>query len=116
MALGVAGQATSVESHAVPGEALLEGHGCVVVLLRVVAGIFLQDGKDAGRGFMPGLPRGDSADRDAHTVAVNRGALARKIHVDEDRPSGRDRWGPDPFTRLQSFGETRELGGRADLG
>src|ERR1700740_3642789 len=36
MALGIAGQTSGVESHAIPGEALLEGHGRVVVLLRSV--------------------------------------------------------------------------------
>jgi hypothetical protein len=57
MALGVAGQATGVESHAIPGEALLEGHGRVVVLLRMVARVLLQDGEDPGWGLMSGLTR-----------------------------------------------------------
>src|SRR5580704_1969683 len=57
VALRIAGQATSVESHPIPGEALLEGHGRVVVLLRSVTGVLLQDGEDPGWGFMPGLTR-----------------------------------------------------------
>src|SRR5580658_6391055 len=74
VALWIAGQATSVEGHTIPGEALLEGHGRVVVLLRSVAGVLLEDGEDAGWGFMSGLTRGDGADCDAHSVAVDRGA------------------------------------------
>src|ERR1700734_955995 len=57
VALGIAGQPTSVESHAIPGEALLVGHGRVVVLLRMMAGVLLQDSEDPGWGFMSGLTR-----------------------------------------------------------
>src|ERR1700691_4599070 len=111
VALGIAGQATGVESHPIPGEALLEGHGRVVVLLRSMTGVLLQDGEDPGWGFMPGLTRGDGADGDADAVAVDSGALAGEIDVDKDGPGGRDGRGPDPFAGLQSVGDARELGG-----
>ena len=111
MALEIAGQATSMESHTIPGETLLEGHGRVVVLLRSVAGVLLQDGEDAGWGFMSGLTRGDGADCDAHSVAVDRGALAaREIDVDKDGAGGRDGGGPNPFAGLQTVGDAGELG------
>src|SRR3984885_5865679 len=116
VALGIAGQATSVESYPIPGEALLEGHGRVVVLLRSVTGVLLQDGEDPGWGFMPGLTRGDGADGDAASVAVDSGTLAREIDVDKDWSGGRDGRGPDPFAGLQSVRDAGELGGGGDLG
>jgi hypothetical protein len=110
VALGIAGQAAGVESHPIPGKALLEGHGRVVVLLGMVAGVLLQDGEDPGWGFMSGLTRRDGADCDAHSVAVDSGALAREIDIDKDWTGGRDVCGPDPLAGLQSVGDAGELG------
>ena len=89
MRVRIARQLARMQRHARPGEPVHVRHRRVVVFIRVVVLVLLQDREHARRRRMPRLAGGAGRHGDADAVAINIDALVRDRHDDRHRPLGR---------------------------
>ena len=97
----VARQPARMQCDARPGESLHVGHGRIVVEIRVMILVLLQDREDAGRRFVALLSGRDRGRADDHAVPVHVGELLRQRHDQHDRALRRKFGVPGVFARLQ---------------
>ena len=112
MAFGIARQSARMQRDAVPRQTLLIGHRRIVIFVRAVVRVLLQDCEHAGRRLVTGLAGGDRRDADPNAIAIDRLQLAGKVDINQHLSGGRDPRCPDPLPRFEPIGHTHELGGR----
>src|ERR671911_281466 len=84
-------QEAAVERDPRPGEALHVGHVGVVIKVRPVLGILLENTEYTGRGLAPFPPTRDRRPQDRALSVVNRDSLVAQRDDRHDRLAGRAR-------------------------
>ena len=95
----IARKSAAVQRDAVPGQALHERHGRVVVQVGAVVRFLLQDCIDARRCLVPGPTGRHRGDADRYAVAVHRRSLRPEVHDHDHGTAGCNLRGPEILAR-----------------
>lgn len=104
MASRITGQVARMHGDSSPGEPLHVRHRGVVIFLRVVCFLFLENGEYAARRSVALRAGAYAGATDQDAVAINIHHLLRNAYQHHERPARRELWSPPIFTWLEWSG------------